>query len=457
LQPAPHGNASAPPATAYADPMATVVATDSALTGVYDPTTGIFFPDPPSVRVHRQRPSSAPPSAGVDARPSAPSVRRPTPPGVAVTDNAHGHRAGGQRARTATSPQVFEPEPEHHPMHNYQANWQRLYRSGYQQANPAATRTSPTGLWPAQHSVDRQHRADGMYDAGYDSSRCEIPRTRVSTHLHQEHRFPLDASSHEEERFARDSGLLARLNGVRDGEQHDNTVPLCCEGMPRRSKTLFRVTPRMDPTISTLQRLAYGTAGGTNRVSLLHERQLEVYEHLRVGRDRALLMLECLVWMRDMVERMRQLDHTDFDGMDQLAEMFSECIDLSWGSFKIPDLYLAGIRTGVAAGSLEANLRAADRFKRTFCTPNASTALSPEERQFEQERRDMESKFEAKQESEDRRNHRYARRGHRGGAGVNQEQRDRKEGRSSSGVRKPSPAGDKPTQPAGRGRGGGGK
>ena len=460
-QPAPDGHAT----NGYGNPPANPMAppgTDSHLTGTYDPATGVFTPDPPSVRIHRQRPASAPPTGRVDPStgPSAPPLRRSPSPGAAgvgIANHAHGYGAGGQRPAATFRTTVVEPEPYGNPMLNYQDNWQRIYRSGYQgTGNTSAHAATPPRTWnPQPAGFGPYGNGDGMYSAGYDSSRCEVPRTHACTGLHQEHRFPLDASNHEEERFARDSGLLARLNGVRDGQQRDNSVPLCCEGMPRRSQTLFRVTARMDPTIATLQRLAYGTAGGTNRVSLLHERQLEVYEHLRVGRDRALLMLECQIWMRDMVERMRQLEHTDHDGMDQLAEMFCQCIDLSWGSFKIPDLYLAGIRTGVAAGSLEANLRAADRFKRTFCTPNASTALSPEERQFEQERRDMESKFEAKQESEDRRNHRYARRGHRGGSDITPEQRGRKEGRSAGGVRKPAAGGTQSTQPpAGRGRGG---
>jgi hypothetical protein len=214
----------------------------------------------------------------------------------------------------------------------------------------------------------------------------------------------------------------------------------------------------MDPTMGILQRLAYGSSTGTNRVSLLHERQMETYEHLRNLRDRALMGVQCLVWMRDMVERMRQLERTDFDGMDQLAEYISELIDHDWTSHKIADRYNAAIRMQTASGNAEANIRAADRFKRKYCTPTASTAVSPEERAFEDERRELEAKFEAKQESEDRRNNRWGggtRRGNRGGVGTPQANRDRKDGRTGSTSGKPGDG--KRSDSTHRGSGGGGK
>ena len=335
--------------------------------------------------------------------------------------------------------------------------------------SPATSRTSTfdlLGLPPARrtrtHGTPQAGPGFSPYDApvgyAYDSAQCAVPRTHVCTHLSTEHTFPLDATTHEEERFARESGLLAHLNGVRVGEHHDNAVPLFCEGAPRRSTTIFRVTARMDPTMGTLQRLAYGSRDGTNRVSLLQERQMEVYEHLRNLRDRALLGVECLMWIRDMVERMRQLERTDHDGMDDMAEYLSELIDHEWTSHKIADRYNAGIRMQTASGSSEANIRAADRFKRKYCTPAASTAATPEERAFENERREMEAKFEAKQESEDRRNNRWGggtRRGNRGGVGTPQANRDRKDGRTGSNSGK-SGDGKKPDSTH-RSSGGGGK
>jgi hypothetical protein len=185
---------------------------------------------------------------------------------------------------------------------------------------------------------------------------------------------------------------------------------------------------------------------------------MEAYEHLRNLRDRALLGVECLMWIRDMVERMRQLERTDHDGMDDMAEYLSELIDHEWTSHKIADRYNAGIRMQTASGNSEANIRAADRFKRKYCTPAASTAVTPEERAFENERREMEAKFEAKQESEDRRNNRWGggtRRGNRGGVGTPQANRDRKDGRTGSNSGK-SGDGKKPDS-SHRSSGGGGK
>jgi hypothetical protein len=229
------------------------------------------------------------------------------------------------------------------------------------------------------------------------------------------------------------SGYLDVLCG--DDPQATATTPLFCTDAPRALTGMFEVTPTMDSTMSALRRLAFG--GDGKPASELFTRDYHAYQTMRNLRDKSLLSVLSLWWIRDELERIRLLFAAESQTLDRLCEFLSMLIDTQHGSFDIADKFNTVIRLGVGTidGDVRENIRRAKRFQKEHCVPE-SGAASRAEREFMQQRRKAEAaatiKLEAEQAYDNSRTGRAgARRQYRGGRNVGDEQRRSGQGGST--------------------------
>jgi hypothetical protein len=219
---------------------------------------------------------------------------------------------------------------------------------------------------------------------------------------------------------------------------------------------MFEVSLAMDPTMGTLRRLAFGGEG--KPASELFTRDYHAYQTMRNLRDKSLLSVMSLWWIRDEIERVRLALPSEAEALDQCCEFLSILIDSQYGSFDIADKFNTVIRLGVGTidGDVREQIRRAKRVQQEHCVPNAGAA-SRAEREFRERMRKTEAaaatKLEAEQSYYSQKNNRgTARRQYRGGRNVPDSDR-----RSGAGASTPSGVNTNSTrQPgAGAGRGAG--
>jgi hypothetical protein len=144
---------------------------------------------------------------------------------------------------------------------------------------------------------------------------------------------------------------------------------------------MFEVTPTMDPTMGTLRRLAFG--GDGKPASELFSRDYHAYQTTRNLRDKSLLSVLSLWWVRDELERIRLVVPAEAEALERICEYLSMLIDTQYGCFDIADRFNTVIRLGVGAidGDVRENIRRAKRFQQEHCTPTVGAA-SRLEREF---------------------------------------------------------------------------
>ena len=126
----------------------------------------------------------------------------------------------------------------------------------------------------------------------------------------------------------------------------------------------------MDPVMATLRRLAFG--GDGKPTSELFTRDYHAYQTVRNLRDKSLLSVLSLWWIRDEMERIRLLVPAEAEALERVCEYLSMLIDTQHGCFDIADRFNTVIRLGVGAidGDVRENIRRAKRFQQEHCVPH---------------------------------------------------------------------------------------
>ena len=306
-------------------------------------------------------------------------------------------------------------------------------------------RQQTVGATPA-HPV---HGGTSLLLLRYSQQQCTLPRLPYSIRASEQFEFPL-AEACPVRAVAQFSGLLDVLCG--DDMQSAATVPLFCVDAPRAFTGMFEVTPTMDPTMSNLRRLAFG--GDGKPASELFTRDFHAYQTVRNLRDKSLLSVLSLWWLRDELERIRLLLPAEAEAMERMCEFMSMLIDQQYGCFDIADKFNTVIRLGVGTigGDVREHIRQAKRFQQEHCVP-AAGAASRAEREFQETIRRTAAAHAVKMEAErsfDTGSGR-ARRQYRGGRNVGDAER-----RAGSGASTGSGAGSAGDRKTGTGGGGGG-
>ena len=229
-----------------------------------------------------------------------------------------------------------------------------------------------------QPPVRAVHGGTSLLLLRYVQQQCTLPRLPYSIGAAEQFEFPL-AEACNLRAVAQQSGLLDVLCG--DDPQSAATVSLFCQDAPRAFTGMFEVTPTMDPVMATLRRLAFG--GDGKPTSELFTRDYHAYQTVRNLRDKSLLSVLSLWWIRDEMERIRLLVPAQAEALERVCEYLSMLIDTQHGCFDIADRFNTVIRLGVGAidGDVRENIRRAKRFQQEHCVP-ATGAASRLEREF---------------------------------------------------------------------------
>jgi hypothetical protein len=157
---------------------------------------------------------------------------------------------------------------------------------------------------------------------------------------------------------------------------------------------------------------------------------------MRNLRDKSLLSVLSLWWLRDEIERIRLVVPAEAEALDQCCEFLSILLDTQYGCFDIADKFNTVIKLGVGTidGDVREQIRRAKRFQQEHCVPTAGAA-SLAEREFRERMRKTEAaaatKLEAEQSYYSQKSGRgTARRQYRGGRNVPES--DRRSGAGAS-------------------------